>query len=356
MLQARTRLVLDAQQAIETMSLQELASQDIQSPELQRDVDEERVQSILQYQHGRIAKGHGLLFIGSLVVARGNDNGLSWLLDGQHRHQAMLKLALQEPDYMIQMTVLYLSPTLTLSDAFRLINASVPVPQYVIDSTLHASRRTSLDRFAELFGVEHKAFISKAAMPRRPNINISQFQDRINEEQHIIDAFLDGDHLMEYVRWVNAMHLKNNSESDLIKRSIDKAKSFNSKNGGNVVPLALCSDPDYTFLRDAKWLNAFVQGELPPSLPSSSCAQRRQAVPSALRAALWNRDCGEREGVGKCACCLREILQQGFHAGHVRSVAEGGATVLDNLVVLCANCNLSMGSQDYHSFSAAFRA
>jgi 5-methylcytosine-specific restriction endonuclease McrA len=123
--------------------------------------------------------------------------------------------------------------------------------------------------------------------------------------------------------------------------------------------LYLTCDPDYAWLSDPRWLEAYRNEAVPP-LPCKRMQERpkvagnRPQVPAALRAALWNDRFGEREGVGHCACCSKEVTQQCFHAGHVVSVAEGGATTLENLVVLCALCNTSMGAKSFDEFARAF--
>jgi hypothetical protein len=51
---------------------------------------------------------------------------------------------------------------------------------------------------------------------------------------------------------------------------------------------------------------------------------------------VWNRDFGERQGVGACACCRGEVTQQSFQCGHVVAVAQGGTDALTNLRPVCA--------------------
>jgi superfamily II DNA or RNA helicase len=66
----------------------------------------------------------------------------------------------------------------------------------------------------------------------------------------------------------------------------------------------------------------------------------RVRVPRVIREELFLRSCGH------CEQCGAVITIETFHAAHLRAVASGGATVLDNLVAWCARCNWAQGPRD----------
>ncbi len=84
--------------------------------------------------------------------------------------------------------------------------------------------------------------------------------------------------------------------------------------------------------------------------------QNNGGLRTSVRYALWNRDFGETNGTGQCACCKRVITQQSFHAGHIVPKVENGSNALSNLVPLCASCNTSMGSTNFYDFVAMYFA
>lgn len=84
--------------------------------------------------------------------------------------------------------------------------------------------------------------------------------------------------------------------------------------------------------------------------PALQRPHARTGIPKTVRVTLWNRTFGERNGVGHCHCCMREITQQNFECGHVIAVANGGSDTLDNLRPLCVMCNRSMGTENMDSF------
>jgi len=69
-------------------------------------------------------------------------------------------------------------------------------------------------------------------------------------------------------------------------------------------------------------------------------------IPKALRESVWISHSGK---VFERACftpwCQNRINVFDFHTGHNVPESKGGATTLDNLIPLCARCNLSMGNQ-----------
>lgn len=72
----------------------------------------------------------------------------------------------------------------------------------------------------------------------------------------------------------------------------------------------------------------------------------KMKIPKAVREQLWIRDMGQSfQGKCKTVWCKNNLTVFDFHCGHNIPESKGGQTVLDNLVVICSRCNLSMGSQ-----------
>jgi len=76
-----------------------------------------------------------------------------------------------------------------------------------------------------------------------------------------------------------------------------------------------------------------------PSGPRSlnSRPEYRRHVPPRLRELVFERD-------GRC--CLKCGARADLHADHIKPVADGGLTILDNLQTLCAAENLSKGNRE----------
>jgi hypothetical protein len=83
--------------------------------------------------------------------------------------------------------------------------------------------------------------------------------------------------------------------------------------------------------------------------------KRRKAVPKAMREQIWLRDFG-KAFEAKCSTpwCKNQINVWNFQAGHNIPDSKGGPTHPENLVPLCARCNLSMGdSYTFDDWSAS---
>jgi 5-methylcytosine-specific restriction endonuclease McrA len=76
---------------------------------------------------------------------------------------------------------------------------------------------------------------------------------------------------------------------------------------------------------------------------------KKKKIPKALREQVWIQKVGKKfEAKCKTSWCSNKINVFDFQAGHDVPESKGGTTDLENLVPICARCNLSMGSQ--HTF------
>ena len=71
----------------------------------------------------------------------------------------------------------------------------------------------------------------------------------------------------------------------------------------------------------------------------------KQRIPKALREQVWLKTNKQKFKV-KCpiSWCSNEINVLDFHVGHIIPESKGGATRIDNLMPICAKCNLSMSN------------
>ena len=80
-------------------------------------------------------------------------------------------------------------------------------------------------------------------------------------------------------------------------------------------------------------------------------------IPKALREQVWIQSIG-KYFESKCTTfwCKNRISVFDFHVGHKVPESKGGPTTIDNLVPICARCNLSM-SNNYSTdeWSQAFQ-
>lgn len=241
-----TVISLGRHRAKAVVHLRELHAMPFKTADIQRDLEHERVKSIVTYQTRRHEAGHGLFFVGDIVVWEANNTYL--VLDGQHRLEAMKRLVALDPGFEVSIDILRAPPGMTIESAFELINSGVPVPDYIKTASGKARRRPVLDRLGILLSRHFGAFVSASARPHVPNINVTQFLERVNESA-IIDGFETGDDLFHYVEWINARLRGTNAKVDVAAAKKAAAKS--------VAPLVLRADEDYDWLDDVALLRSF---------------------------------------------------------------------------------------------------
>ena len=82
------------------------------------------------------------------------------------------------------------------------------------------------------------------------------------------------------------------------------------------------------------------------TLSSESRGKKKQAIPSLMRTAVWNRWIGIEKGQVKCPYCqINSITPFFFECGHVLAEAKGGEVSVENLRPICRECNGKMGTQ-----------
>ena len=71
----------------------------------------------------------------------------------------------------------------------------------------------------------------------------------------------------------------------------------------------------------------------------------KQRIPKALREQVWLKTNKQTFKV-KCPInwCNNEITVFDFHVGHIIPESRGGLTTINNLMPICAKCNLSMSN------------
>jgi hypothetical protein len=78
--------------------------------------------------------------------------------------------------------------------------------------------------------------------------------------------------------------------------------------------------------------------------------KKRKSLSSPMRQQVWEKTYGNQFQTICVICKRNQINAFQFHCGHIISVQQGGTDTLDNLVAICAQCNLSMGTEHLYDF------
>jgi hypothetical protein len=330
--------------------LEKLMSLHINIPEIQREIDIDRVDNIVTYQLEHYKKSNEFCFLGELTFANIDDN--LFIIDGMHRYEAIKKLYLRKPDYKICVNIIKTNSQLTIENIFCLLNKSEPVPEYIIKTTNDMTKRHIINAFIKLFKKEYKSYISKSKLPRCPHINID------NAFTNLLDSiaftkYQTGEELFRYFTWVNNYKLQNiNLENSNI--CIQKSENNETK------ILFLYNDTHGLWMNNESYIQQYdehivifngkmYQDEDEDIDPTQHKKKKRKTIPKPVRNAVWkkiNTNCTE----GLCICCENNVDIYNYECGHIISFYNGGSDSEYNLVPICGMCNKSMGTQNMNEF------
>lgn len=87
--------------------------------------------------------------------------------------------------------------------------------------------------------------------------------------------------------------------------------------------------------------------------PKGAEKPKKRNIPKRVKDLCWEKWVGKDIGSHTCLCCETTIIRMNsFHCGHVIAEADGGGVEPDNLRPICADCNLSMGKENFNDFKA----
>ena len=335
---------LDKLQRVQVIHASQLAVLVDVPCEVQRLLDKDRVEDIVQYQRRKWRDTGSFIFMGEIIVAVPCDMDLTHatIIDGQHRVAALRQIWKLQPEYKLLMRVVSVGPEFTLADAFSLINKSVPIPDYVMDTLHDSARRRLLDQFVSMFCKQFKAFVSKSRHPRRPNVNMDALMSHVSRS-HLVDKFHDASELMQYVLWVNVQV----ASMDPHVRDVAAKKGENK----TVAPLYLSCDAEHEWAYDGKLLMQYtgLMSDQTPNVVTQVSKPKR--LSAAVRNACWTQTFGAALE-GKCMCCkVVDVTYRNFQAGHIIPRAKGGSDDINNLRPICITCNASMGDEYFDVFA-----
>jgi len=328
------------------LTLKELLILPIDRPELQRDLNLETVQQIINYQTKRFDEKKSFLFIGDLQVVINIDDNTLYLIDGQHRYYAILKnLCELMPEYTISLNFIRISNKEddiypSIEDAFILINKYTPIPKYILDCCDGKNinyYKLIIDQFKNYVKREYRQYISESKNPRAPNINLDKMCDKIMSDSIILFQYIkDGVELFDYMKYIN----KN------LWIDFD-----NEKKGNKVIDRPFYAFVQYTLTKENDWtssiilINKFKNAAIVSDTTDVVNKIIRKSIPKKIRDDLWIAYCGENYN-SLCFVCSDPISVKSFEAGHIIPASEGGSNNIDNLKPICGNCNKSMGVEN----------
>jgi len=349
-------LVVDKYQTKKCASLEKIVHMNLNIPHVQRNLDQDRIQEIIEFQCQHFARHKTLCFLGDILIYTisrdANDimNGEKcMIIDGMHRYFAMKSPRVYElmPTYQVCINIINGACGLSLEDTFLLINKAQPVPAYVIETSLEMSKRFLLEDIKKRIGKDFRHFISKSKNPRAPNFNIDIFADFLIRS-HALTKLSTSDALYGYIKFAN-MKLSHSTACSPKLRANIKTKC--EKHGISYGPYFSC-DVHHDWLENRTWIHEYIsEKEHKSGLTMAVQPASKWRMSQLERHKLWSGHYGKSmEAVCKL-CEMNTISVSQFDAGHVLSRKDGGSNMLENLVPICRACNLAMGTENMLDFA-----
>jgi hypothetical protein len=302
--------------------------------DLQRDINESHCIALQQFY---LSKDNRTRLVQYTPVFIGIYNGARYLLDGQHRYTALRALRdIIQPDDLIEVRQFTCDTKEEMEYHFRNINSSNPLPSYFVTMDIEKDIKEALRTHIKS---TYADFVKNTEKPHSPNFNLDRVigrfdMDAIRNWFAVRNLPVTVEGVIDRFKWGNqacVVYLRANKE----KTDVEKGY------------LAMMSRENKVCLGfNINWFEVMFYDSEPKMI-------KRQVVPMSLRSMLWRQ---HREKYGRVCCCACdkpiEDTTDG-ECGHKRSVVNGGKTVIENLVPICATCNKSCGTKDLDVFLAS---
>ena len=301
----------------------------IEIPNIQRIRDDDKVSDIVIYQQGRLKQTGACNFIGSINIHYCAENQELYLVDGQHRFEAIKQIS-QTVSIPVCVEIVKVNTLAELKENYNMMNKNTPLPEFpeTIDKTIP-------ERVANYYKQRYPDIWSKSTRAHRPNIYFGYFQEALGVivERMEIGTSLELQTILdEHNVKLSKMVYSDVSEKQM-KKCLESGLYFGLYNH-------VSDEYRYDWVREI--------------LNIDKAVRTRKTIPKKIRDDSWNKYVGTDKGEAPCLCCrTNTISKSGFHAGHVISASNGGLATVENIRPVCGGCNLSMGTRDMREFVQA---
>ena len=324
--------------AIYKCSSEHLTMLNLKIPNEQRIRDTDKVADIVNYQLDNKQIKKTFNFLGVINIHHLLSDDEYYLVDGQHRYEAIKQLYIthKQRDIEVMIEVISVNTLEELIQNYKLINKNTPLPDFseMIDKEI--PEKAAL-HFKEIYP---KAW-SMSTRPKRPHVNFNHFQESLGFLVENIPEIDSSQKLIGIVEEhnTNLSHWPYEEFSHLSEEQHNKSVNMKFYLG--------CSkhvSNEWGY----EWVREIIEVKTGKKLKSH---KKKKTIPKSLRTNVWNKYIGKEKGEVLCVCCMERCIQQAeFQAGHIISEANGGKTNSDNILPICGSCNNSMKTMHMRSY------
>jgi len=309
-------------------------------PNEQRIIDNEKVEEILKYQLSELKDKGCCNFMGLINIHFCEETNELYLVDGQHRYEAIRRLN-ETNNIPVAFELVNVNNMEELKKNYKLINKNTPLPEFPesIDKNIP-------EDVAKYFRTTYPTIWSKSSRARRPHIFFNYFQEALGIIVYELSIKTKAELLklvIEKNTSLSNWELENYPDNSNINESMmKKCKEIN-------LFLGLYKHVSDNFRYE--WVRDIIKNSSGKDIKQKKISNKKKTIPKILRTVIWDKYIGKDKRSAYCICCSNsEIKVENFHAGHIISEKEGGQTNETNLLPVCSQCNISMGIMDMGSF------
>lgn len=313
-----------------------LIKHNIQIPNIQRLRDDDKISDIVAYQQSKLRLDGVCNFLGTINIHYCEENKQLWLIDGQHRFEAV-RLINSSINIPVIIELVLVKTVAELKENYTILNKSTPMPDFpeTIDKSIP-------ENVAQYFRTRYPTMWSKSTKARRPHIYFDFFQEALGvlTDKLEIQSAADLQSILEDYNEKMGQWVYKDTEVNLLSKCYET---------GFYLGMAVHANDDYGY----EWVKDILKSEKGIIIKkATSDKNKKKGVPKNIRNEAWTKHVGNKSEA-LCICCrTKTITPFDFHAGHVISEADGGPATVENIRPVCSACNLSMGKRNMTEFVA----
>jgi hypothetical protein len=323
-------------------------SKNIELPYNQRICDDMKVKEIINYQQNYYKNHNKFNLLGLLNFHYCIKNSIYYLIDGQHRYEAIKKMADIYPEFPILIEIVLVKSMDEMIDNYNIINKNTELPP--ISDNINIEIHKKIFKYYE---EKFNTLWSLKKSPKRPNINKNDFQGAISFlleklpdtiHNNLIDIIDDYNIKMgqwDINKFPNIKNLK--SPDEILKKCRDKECYFGMFNH---------LGEDYHY----QWVINIIKNETGEEIfINKKTKYKKKSIPKGVKNDSWKKYIGKDIGETSCPVCRsNKISQMNFIAGHIISEVDGGDCSVKNIIPICLGCNSSMGTQNLIDYTKEY--